>query len=57
MVLRAKMVAQSFTVDWLSNAPWVSIRTTATCKKKEKTQTKHIKVKRKKMHAEIEKDR
>lgn len=31
MVLRAKIVAQSFTVDWLSKAPWVSISTTATC--------------------------
>lgn len=30
MVLRAKIVAQSFTVDWLSKAPWVSINTTAT---------------------------
>ena len=30
MVLRAKMVAQSFTVDWLSNAPCVSSRRTAT---------------------------
>lgn len=32
MVLRAKMVAQSLTVDWLSKAPWVSISKTATCK-------------------------
>lgn len=30
MVLSAKMVAQSLTVDWLSKAPWVSISTTAT---------------------------
>ena len=56
MVLRAKMVAQSFTVDWLSNAPWVSIRTTATYEKKE-TQTKYVKVRRKDMQGEIEKYR
>ena len=31
MVLRANMVAQSFTVDWLSKAPWVSRSRTATC--------------------------
>lgn len=32
MVLRAKMVAQSLTVDSLSKAPCVSINRTATCK-------------------------
>ncbi len=31
IVLRANTVAQSFIVDWLSNAPWVSTRSTATC--------------------------
>lgn len=31
IVLRANTVAQSFMVDWLSNAPWVSTRRTATC--------------------------
>lgn len=31
IVLRANTVAQSFMVDWLSNAPWVSTRSTATC--------------------------
>ena len=31
MVLRANTVAQSFMVDWLSNAPWVSTSSTATC--------------------------
>lgn len=30
IVLRANTVAQSFIVDWLSNAPWVSTRSTAT---------------------------
>ena len=30
MVLRANTVAQSFTVDWLSNAPCVSISNTTT---------------------------
>lgn len=30
MVLRANTVAQSLMVDWLSNAPWVSTRRTAT---------------------------
>lgn len=35
MVLRAKIVAQSFTVDWLSNAPCVSISNTATLRKEE----------------------
>lgn len=38
MVLRAKMVAQSFTVDWLSKAPWVSINTTATCRRRDQIQ-------------------
>lgn len=38
MVLRAKMVAQSFTVDWLSKAPWVSINTTATCRSRDQIQ-------------------
>ena len=33
-MLRAKIVAQSFTVDWLSNAPCVSNRRTATCQQK-----------------------
>lgn len=32
MVLRANTVAQSFMVDWLSNAPWVSTSSTATCR-------------------------
>ena len=31
MVLRANSVAQSLMVDWLSNAPCVSISKTATC--------------------------
>lgn len=31
IVLRAKIVAQSFTVDELSNAPWVSIKSTTIC--------------------------
>lgn len=35
MVLSAKIVAQSFTVDWLSKAPWVSINTTATCRRRD----------------------
>lgn len=30
MVLRAKTVAQSLMVDWLSKAPWVSMSSTAT---------------------------
>lgn len=47
MVLRAKIVAQSFTVDWLSNAPWVSIRTTATLKRKGKA--KKIKMKKRRI--------
>lgn len=34
MVLSAKIVAQSFTVDWLSKAPWVSINTTATYRRR-----------------------
>jgi hypothetical protein len=34
MVLRAKMVAQSLTVDSLSKAPCVSINSTATCGKR-----------------------
>ena len=34
MVLRAKMVALSLTVDWLSNAPWVSSINTATCNRR-----------------------
>ena len=38
MVLRANRVAQSRTVDWLSNAPWVSISTTATCTNKDPLQ-------------------
>lgn len=46
MVLRAKIVAQSFTVDWLSNAPWVSIRTTATLKRKGKTEKIKMKKRR-----------
>lgn len=37
MVLRAKIVAQSFTVDWESNAPCVSIKSTATYSKKKMT--------------------
>lgn len=32
MVLRAKTVAQSFMVDWLSKAPCVSTNRTATCR-------------------------
>lgn len=32
MVLRAKTVAQSLIVDWLSKAPWVSMSSTATCR-------------------------
>lgn len=35
MVLRAKIVAQSFTVDWESNAPCVSIKSTATYREKQ----------------------
>jgi len=30
MVLKAKTVAQSLMVDWLSKAPWVSTSSTAT---------------------------
>lgn len=30
MVLRANTVAESLSVDWLSNVPWVSISSTAT---------------------------
>lgn len=41
MVLRAKIVAQSFTVDWLSKAPWVSINTTATYRRKGEVQDFH----------------
>ena len=39
MVLRANSVAQSRTVDWLSNTPWVSISTTATCTEQALTAT------------------
>lgn len=33
MVLRAKTVAESLSVDWLSNVPCVSISSTATCRR------------------------
>lgn len=35
MVLRANTVAESLSVDWLSNVPWVSMSNTATCEMKE----------------------
>lgn len=34
MVLRAKTVAESLSVDWLSNVPCVSISSTATWRRK-----------------------
>lgn len=37
IVLRANTVAESLSVDWLSNVPWVSINNTATCVMKIKT--------------------
>ena len=35
IVLRANIVAQSFTVDWLSKAPCVSMSNTVTCEHNE----------------------